>query len=75
MKHSYHIQGMTCKGCSRHVEKILSKVDGVSDAIINLEEKDVTIETESHISLKTFQDALQKDGGRYSIHKLGEHHH
>ena len=75
MKHTYHIHGMTCNGCRSHVEETLSKVKGVSDALVNLEKAEATIEMESHIPIETFQEALKNDGGRYSIHKLGEHHH
>ncbi|WP_218599524.1 heavy metal translocating P-type ATPase [Polaribacter sp. NJDZ03] len=75
MKHTYHIHGMTCNGCRGHVEETLSKVKGVSKATVNLEKAEATIEMDSHISLKTFQEALKNDGGRYSIHKPGEHHH
>ncbi len=74
MKHTYHIQGMTCNGCRNHVEQTLSKVEGVSNASVNLEKAEATIEMESHIPIITFQKAMQDDGGSYSIHKLGEHH-
>lgn len=73
MKHTYHIQGMTCNGCRNHVEKILSKVKGVSKASVNLEKAEATIEMESHIPFEQFQEALKNDGGNYSIHKSGEH--
>lgn len=72
MKHTYHIHGMTCNGCRSHVEKTLSEVDGVSNASVNLEKEEAIIEMESHIPIETFQNALQDDGGSYSIHKLGD---
>ncbi|MWW26000.1 heavy metal translocating P-type ATPase [Algibacter lectus] len=75
MKHTYHIHGMTCNGCRSHVEETLSKVEGVSKASVDLEKAEATIEMESHIPIERFQEALKKDGGKYSIHKLGEHHH
>ena len=75
MKHTYHIHGMTCNGCRSHVEETLSKVDGVSKATVDLEKAEATIEMESHILIERFQEALKNDGGRYSIHKSGEHHH
>ncbi|PWK19595.1 heavy metal translocating P-type ATPase [Xanthomarina spongicola] len=75
MKHTYHIHGMTCNGCRSHVEEILSKVEGVSNTFVDLENAEATIEMESHIPIETFQEALKNDGGRYSIHKQGEHHH
>ena len=74
MKHTYHIHGMTCNGCRSHVEQTLSKVEGVTNAIVNLEKAEATIEMESHIPIDKFQEALKADGGRYSIHKNGEHH-
>ncbi|WP_298954200.1 heavy metal translocating P-type ATPase [uncultured Nonlabens sp.] len=75
MKHTYHIQGMTCNGCRNHVEQTLSKVEGVSNVSVNLEKEETSIEMESHIPIETFQEALKNDGGSYSIHKPGEHHH
>lgn len=74
MKHTYHIQGMTCNGCRNHVEEILSKVSGVLEVNVYLEKAEATIEMEKHISIDTFKDALKKDGGNYSIHNLGENH-
>jgi Cu+-exporting ATPase len=75
MKHTYHIHGMTCNGCRSHVEETLSNIEGVSKASVNLEKAEAVIEMTSHIPIETFQDALKKDGGRYTIHILGEHHH
>lgn len=74
MKHTYHIHGMTCNGCRGHVEKTLSEVDGVISAEVNLEKAEALITMEEHIPLERFQQALEKDGGRYSIHMPGHHH-
>lgn len=74
MKHTYHIHGMTCNGCRSNVEETLSKVEGVLKATVDLDKAEATIEMESHIPIKTFQEALKKDGDRYSIHKQGEQH-
>ena len=67
MKHTYHIQGMTCNGCRSHVEKTLSEVEGVTNAAVDLEQEEATLEMEAHIPLETFQKALKEDGGTYSI--------
>ncbi|HSI76070.1 MAG TPA: heavy metal translocating P-type ATPase [Lunatimonas sp.] len=75
MRHRYHIQGMTCTGCSSHVEKILSHVNGVSKVAVDLEKAEASIEMEKHIPFETFEDALKNDGALYSIHKSGEHRH
>ena len=66
---------MTCNGCRSHVEETLAKVEGVSLATVNLEKEEATIEMESHIPIKKFQDALKKEGGKYSIYEQGTHHH
>jgi len=75
MKHTYTIQGMTCNGCRNHVETTLSGVEGVMSAAVNLENAAATIEMERHIPIEKFQEALKRDGGRYSIHKQGEQQH
>ncbi len=67
MTHTYIIHGMTCNGCRGHVEEILSKVENVSKASVNLEKGEAVIEMEKHIPLEVFQKALEDDGGRYSI--------
>jgi len=66
---------MTCNGCRNHVEEMLSKVKGVSKATVDLEKAEATIEMDKHIHIETFQEALKKNGGKYSIHNVGEHHH
>ena len=75
MKHTYHIHGMTCNGCRSHVEATLSKVEGVQNASVDLEKANAAIEMKTHIPIEKFQEALKKDGGNYSIHNMGEHHH
>lgn len=74
MKHTYHIQGMTCNGCRNHVQESLVKVKGVIMAAVDLEKEEATIEMETHIPLDKFQEALKNDGGGYSIYEWGEHH-
>jgi len=75
MKHIYHVHGMTCDGCKRHVEQILSEVECVSNATVNLEKAQAIIEMESHIPIEKFQEILKKDGGSYSIHNIETRHH
>lgn len=73
MKHTYKIDGMTCNGCRNHVERTLSKVEGVTNVAVDLEKAKVSIDMNYHISIETFQKAMENDGGKYRIHKLGEH--
>jgi Cu2+-exporting ATPase len=66
---------MTCNGCRSHVEKILSEIEGVNSAAIDLEKAEASIEMDAHIPIEKFQEALKNDGGSYSIHNKREHHH
>ena len=75
MKHTYTIAGMTCNGCRAHVEKTLANVEGVTNASVDLAKAEAILEMDKHIPLKSLQTAMQKDGGHYSIHELGSHHH
>ena len=71
MKHIYNIKGMSCNGCRSHVEKALSETEGVKNAMVDLEKAEATIEMEVHIPLDIFQEALDKDGSRYTINVPG----
>lgn len=64
MKHTYHIQGMTCNGCRTHVEETLSKIEGVRNASVDLEKAEAIIEMEHHIDVNTLQKSLPD---KYSI--------
>ncbi|RMA66516.1 heavy metal translocating P-type ATPase [Ulvibacter antarcticus] len=75
MKHTYKIDGMTCNGCRAHVEKSLSKVEGVSAVEVDLEKGEALIEMTSHIPIEAFQKELQKENDRYSIHLPSEVKH
>lgn len=67
MKHIYNVYGMTCNGCRNHVEEILSEVEGVSKASVNLEKGEASIEMEKHIPLETFQEALKNEDIRLAM--------
>ncbi len=72
MKHTYHIHGMTCKGCKSHVEGILSKIEGVSKVTVDLEKEETIIETDEHFPIEKYQEALKKDGDTYTIHNIDD---
>ncbi|MDX1328925.1 MAG: heavy metal-associated domain-containing protein, partial [Arenibacter sp.] len=72
MTHTYTIVGMTCNGCRSHVEETLKKVEGVTNASVDLAKAEATIEMKEHIGIEKFQRALEKEGGRYSIALQGE---
>ncbi len=68
----YSVSGMTCKGCSAHVQGILNKVEGVERAKVDLEKAQAEIFSKENIPLEKLQQALQDDGGHYQIHEPGE---
>ncbi|SEG04703.1 Cu2+-exporting ATPase [Halpernia humi] len=72
MKHTYHIHGMTCDGCRKHVEETLSKIEGVSKVTVDLAKQEAVIETDGHLHIEKYQEALKKDGGTYSIHNIDD---
>lgn len=71
MKHTYHIEGMSCNGCRKHVEDLLRVQPGVSDVQVDLNEKRAIVTMEHHLSLESLQKAFSDDGGRYQIHAEG----
>ena len=69
---TFDITGMTCNGCKAHVEKTLSKVDGVKNVTVDLEKAEAKIDMTSEIAIEQFQDVLKNDGGTYAIYKSGQ---
>ncbi|PNW25913.1 heavy-metal-associated domain-containing protein [Formosa algae] len=55
MTHTYKISGMTCNGCRSHVEQLLSDVEGVEHASVDLEQAEATIEMTTHIPIESFR--------------------
>lgn len=58
MKRTYTIDGMTCNGCKASVEKHLKTLHNIISASVNLEKKEVEIESASLISLEKLQSTL-----------------
>lgn len=67
MQHHYKINGMTCNGCRSHVEETLGKVEGVSKVKVDLEQEQAVIAMREHIPVTILQQALEREGGNYSI--------
>ncbi|MBQ4820799.1 heavy metal-associated domain-containing protein [Aquimarina sp. MMG016] len=64
MKHTYHIQGMTCNGCRSKVEQLLTEVERVTSVAVDLEKAQAVVETSEPVNIKTFQEVLP---AKYSI--------
>lgn len=70
MKHIYSITGMTCMGCVASVQEKLSKVDGVKNIAIDLENAEAEISMEKYIPLNILKSALPE---KYAISEKGNH--
>ncbi|MCD2346925.1 heavy metal translocating P-type ATPase [Clostridium guangxiense] len=62
-----NIQGMTCAACARTVEKVTGKLDGVTEANVNLatEKLSVSFDT-SRTSILDIEEAIEKAGYKAS---------
>ena len=52
MEKTFTVKGMTCMNCANHVKEALLKVDGVTSAKVDLEQKKATIEADSTVTDK-----------------------
>lgn len=60
MTHTYKIKGMTCGSCEAKVTSNLLMVPNVIKVEVSKENNSATISMDKHISLSTFQNALDK---------------
>jgi cation transport ATPase len=60
MKHTYAVTGMTCAGCQYKVQHLLSQVDYVKEANVDLGKGEVTVDMDQHIATPTLQAALKE---------------
>lgn len=61
-KQTLKVEGMMCKHCAAHVEEVLSKLDGVKDAKVNLEAKTATVKVSSEIAREVYEKAIADAG-------------
>ncbi len=59
MIHTYQISGMTCTGCQKKVEGLLSKVAGVKQVSIDLVKGEAALTMDYHVPVANLQTALQ----------------
>lgn len=63
-----NIDGMTCGGCVKSVTRILSELDGVSRAEVNLENKSAVVNfDESKVKINQLVDAVEDGGYEVSV--------
>lgn len=64
MTHTYKITGMTCGSCEAKVKSSLLILPNITEVEVSKEKQTATISMDKHITLSTFQNALDK---KYSI--------
>ena len=56
------IEGMQCNHCKMTVERVLNSIDGVTNAVVNLENKTATIELNKEIDNNKINEAITEAG-------------
>ena len=70
MKEKFDVMGMTCSACSSHVEKAVSKVDGVREVQVNLLTNSMVVDyDEAKTNEAAIISAVEKRG--YGAKKAG----
>lgn len=59
---SLRVAGMSCASCVAHVEKALRKVEGVSEASVNLATETATVTAAPEVSFEALAGAIEKAG-------------
>ena len=62
MKKVLVVEGLMCAHCQMHVQKALEGVDGVQEAVVDLEKKTATVSLAKEVSDQVLMDAV-KDAG------------
>ena len=62
MKKVLIVDGMMCAHCQAHVQKALSGVPGVAEAVVELESKKATVTLEKDVPDQVLMDAVTEAG-------------
>lgn len=71
MKHTYQISGMHCGSCITKVKNELLKINGITEANIQLTTPQATISMQKHIPISFLQEAVAK-AGSFSLKDVEE---
>ncbi len=59
----FAVKGMTCAGCQAAVTRVLKRVEGVSDAVVDLQRQEATITFDpTKATADQFASVVQKAG-------------
>jgi copper ion binding protein len=65
IKETYNVEGMTCSGCERTVQKVVGNVEGVSSSKADLASNTVTVEFDpSKVTPEKLKEAVGRVGYR-----------
>ena len=56
------IEGMMCKHCVKHVNDALSKMDGVTNVVVSLEDNKADVTMDHEISMEEFKKVITDAG-------------
>ena len=62
MKTTLSIEGMMCGHCQATVEKALKGVQGVSEVVVSLEDKNAVVTADASVSADTLKNAIVDAG-------------
>lgn len=62
MKTLFHVEGLSCQGCAKALETILGKDENIINVQVNLEKKEVEIESLNEIDMNACNEALDVRG-------------
>lgn len=71
MKERFNVTGMTCSACSAHVEKAVSKLDGVKSVAVSLLQNSMTVDyDDTKASQDDIVEAVEKGGyGAFPVNR------
>ena len=73
MKHTYHIEGLTCSGCEAKVKKDLSSVENIIDVEVSKDDNKAIVTMSKHVELSVLQEALGGKKSKYQISLPNSH--
>ncbi len=63
---TFDVDGMTCASCALRIERILSRQDGVADAVVSFAGREARVRAEPGIDVAGLQEAVARIGYRAS---------
>jgi P-type Cu+ transporter len=65
-KESYLVEGMTCSGCERAIQKVVSSLNGVESAKADLQTSTVSVEyNPDKVNVEQIKSAVNKIGYKF----------